>query len=203
MTKKMLGILALGALLLLPGLAFGSAWEFNAPSQAFTNGNWTFGNEFQTGSAPVVVYSLGYYYDPNWGWVDSHDVAIYDTNGVLVVPWTNITLGNSTLWGHFRYTAVTPMVLAPYTKYFIEGVSYSDVYTWNDPGFVVDPSIVYLGNNWVANNGKAFNGNFLINDVADGYWGPNFNGTPEPGTFLMVGTGVLGLAGVLRRRLNL
>ena len=94
----------------------------------------------------------------------------------------------------------------------------------------------YLGNTRVINNGLNFNGNFTINDVADGYWGPNFllqppydntadvsyalfdtndedfaigelrlmTGqvpTPEPGTLCLVAPSVLGLAGVMRRRL--
>ena len=84
--------------------------------------------------------------------------------------------------------------------YIVEGVSNTDPYTWNDPGFQVWPGITVIGNNWVLNNGLNFNGMFVINDVADGYWGPNFGATPEPGSLVLFGTGLLGLVGTLRSR---
>ena len=52
----------------------------------------------------------------------------------------------------------------------IEGVSNTDPYTWNDPGFTVFAPINVLGNNWVFSGGLTFNGTGLINDVSDGYW---------------------------------
>ncbi len=66
------------------------------------------------------------------------------------------------------------------------------------------PSVVLLHNEYIA-------GGVLtdpINTTGDmmSYFGPNFTyvpSVPEPGTLIMLGTGVLGLAGVLRRKINL
>ncbi len=210
MNRKLSGLLTLAVLLSLSVAAYAgvppAAWGIASPATDFTNNNWTFGNEFTVGSSPITVTDLGYFYDPNFSWNSTHQVAIFNANGMVVAGVATVTLNNSFYSDYWRYTAITPVVLAANTTYLIEGVSGSDVYTWNDPGFVVNPLITYLGNNWVANNGINFNGFGLINDVTDGYWGPNFiiNGTtttPEPGSIALLGSGLLALFGTLRRKL--
>jgi len=63
----------------------------------------------------------------------------------------------------------------------------------------------YLGNNWnsVANNGCADNTSGICGQSV---WDVTYNAaspTPEPGSFLLLGTGALGLAGAMRRKINL
>ena len=62
---------------------------------------------------------------------------------------------------------------------------------------------------WDINNGPA-NCQFAVGGVPQGGCGfggeaftLNSSSTPEPGSMMMLGTGVLGLAGVLRRKINL
>jgi hypothetical protein len=52
-------------------------------------------------------------------------------------------------------------------------------------------------------DGKAYQNYFNVNQVlgADQAFTLNTNGVPEPGTLVMLGTGVLGLAGAIRRKL--
>jgi hypothetical protein len=65
------------------------------------------------------------------------------------------------------------------------------------------PSVAFIQNGFIA-------GGFAdpINTTGDtmSYFGPNFtyspSTVPEPGTLMMLGTGVLGLAGVVRRKIN-
>jgi PEP-CTERM motif len=52
-------------------------------------------------------------------------------------------------------------------------------------------------------NGLNFDGTSLVNDVSNGYWGANFGVGPEPGSLILFGSGILGLAGVVRRKLKL
>jgi PEP-CTERM motif len=213
MTKKLFATLAMALIFSVAAFASAppAAWDINNnPAIAYNNNNWTFGNLFQVGSQAITVTDLGYYYDPSNSWMGanpSHDVAIFDAAGNIVAGVATVTLNNSFYMDHWRYTAITPVVLAANTQYLIEGVSGPDVYTYDDAVFTVNPAITYKGNNWAVNaGGIPFLGFGLINDVTDGYWGPNFiiNGTttPEPGTMALFGSGVLALFGTLRRRLQ-
>jgi len=187
------------------------AWNFSYPSINYTNGNWTFGEVFVP-TANIQVYYLGYYAANGVGnFTSNHPVGMFDaagnllsstviTNASTVTDFVQPFLNNNPPTGHFVFNPVTPFTLFANQTYVIEGVSGTDPYTWDDPGFTVYLPLNILGNNWVLGNGLNFNGTGLINDVGNGYWGPNF-ATPEPGTFLMLGSGLLGLAGMLRRKL--
>jgi len=224
MAKKLLATFAfaLALVLIVPTAAYAQiipntieAWNFSTPGNNFTNGNWTFGEVF----VPTQNIPVGYlgYYDANGvgNFVSNHPVGIFDANGNLLVSSVVTNASNITdFWqpalnynppgGFFVYNAVPITWLSAGQTYIIEGVSGSDPYTWNDPGFTVYLPINILGNNWILNNGLNFNGIGLINDVNDGYWGPDFaTGTPEPGSLLLVGTGAFALAGLLRRKLSL
>lgn len=214
MAKRILGIFTLAlavALLTTPSFAAIEAWNFATPGNNYTNGNWTFGEVFVP-TRNIEVYYLGYYAAYGVGnFVSDHPVGMFDaagnllsstdiTNASRVTDFNQPYLNTYPPTGYFAFNPVTPFLLQAGQTYVIEGVSNLDPYAWNDPGFTVYLPLTILGNNWVLGNGLNFNGTGLINDVSDGYWGANF-ATPEPGTILMLGTGILGLAGMLRRKL--
>jgi hypothetical protein len=177
----------------------GPAWEFDTENINFTNDDWNFGNKFWANN--FLATHLGYYDDGGNGFVSDHEVALYDGAGILLRAAT-VTNQNCVLIGHFCYTPISPILLNG--EYWVHGTSGSDNYTWNTNGFFTDAAITYLGNTWAVNGGggPVYLG-FLVNDVADGYWGPNLYGgvIPEPAAWAMMiaGFGLVGFAARRRR----
>ena len=187
----------------------GPAWEFTTASNSFTDGSWDFANRFTVVNT-ITVSGLGWYADPRTGNVANNPVALYSCNtaGCLTTGTllAQATVNNTyPVIGHFRYVTIPTLTLAP-GQYLIDGVSSTNNYTWNDVGFATDPNITYNDNRWFSTtNGASPTFDTTVrNDVADGYWGPNFfiglptftSGVPEPSTWAMMllGFGGIGLA---------
>ncbi len=186
------------------------AWDFNNPgNNSFTNGNWTFGEVFVP-TENITVTDLGYFGTVG-DFSSDPSVGIFNSSGTLLDS-TTITNSSSIIdyasasqTDNFVFNAVTPTELIAGDTYVIEGVSGSNPYTWDDTDFTVYAPITVLGNNYVSDGGLTFNGTGLVNDVSDGYWGANFAATtipptPEPGSLLLLGSGMAALAGMLRRK---
>ena len=210
-----LGVLGLAA---SPALA-GSAWEFTTPGNSYTNGVWDFATAFSVNS-DVTASGLGYYADPVTGNADGNAVALYEcadaaclTTGTLLASATvtNIYPIN----GHFRYVTITPITLLAGHSYEVAGVSNQDNYTWNDPGFAVDPAITLLTTSGQASRWQSLGtpdfltgSGFIDRGSEDAYWGPNVffgnaggftGGVPEPASWAMM-LGGFGLVGSAMRR---
>jgi PEP-CTERM motif len=141
-----------------------------------------------------------------------HPVGLFDASGNLLASSvidnssqygdSAQPLINSSPTGNFVFNRIAGVTLQASQTYVVEGVSNLDPYTSSDPAFKVYLPITVLGNNWVLDNGLNFNGTFLINDVNNGYWGANFGVGPEPGSLVLFGSGILGLAAVVHRKLK-
>jgi len=173
MNNKFL-VVIVGLTLLLSASAFAgstpisetTAWEFTSVGNSANVDNFTFGEVFVP-TQNMTVDLLGYFGTVG-GFTSDHAVGIFDANGNLLV---STVINNSSLIAsaHFVFNPVTPVGLVAGQTYVIEGVSGTDPYAWNNPGFKVNIPITILGNNWVPENGLTFNGTGLINDVNDGY----------------------------------
>jgi putative flippase GtrA len=206
MAKRILLVLTLVGML-LPAAAFAdtAAWEWTTTGNDFTNGDWTFGQVF-TPDTNITVDFLGYFNDGTM--VDSHPVSIWNgTTGALVASST-ITNASGFSTAHFLYNQISPVVLQAGQIYEITGVSGVDNYAYGDTGFTVYAPINYMGYNYCLGCGDVFTGTGTTDlGIGDAFWGPNFGWTtgtttPEPGSLMLLGTGVIGLAGMLRRKLN-
>jgi hypothetical protein len=150
MKRLLLASMAVAALSGAAGITTahaGPGWEFTSAGNSYSNGSWDFGVDFQVNTT-VILTGLGYYADPNNGFVDSNPVALYDSSGQLLA--SAIVSNVNPLTGHFRYVTVAPVVLTP-GIYQLDGVSNADNYTWDDVDFTTASAITYLGNYWYLN----------------------------------------------------
>ena len=194
------------------------AWEFTSYGTTLNNGTgYTFGIVFVPQVNLTVTY-LGYFYDPTTGMTESHYVGLYNSSGTLLDS-TTITSASpycspsvfapvpcpgAPQSPHFLYNPVPEVELFAGQTYVVEGTSgVVDPYNWNENGYAVLWPLTVEGDNWVANGGftLSFNGTGLKNDVSNGFFGPDMAFAPEPSSLLLLGSGILGLAGYIKRKL--
>jgi hypothetical protein len=197
----------------LQAAPFGQAFTGAATGSQLGNGPFTLGWSFDVTSA-ITVNGLAVYHDNGVGLLENHDVGIWDALGNLVVSMT-VVPGDPCLTDQLGFqewcTVGVSAKLAPGT--------YTIGATWNNlldplifPGTLAGegianvngPGVVFLQNGYIA-GGVLTDPTNTTGDTMS-YFGPNFtytsSSTPEPGTLMLLGSGLLGAVGVLRRKLN-
>jgi hypothetical protein len=198
-----LAIAPMGATAQTPALTFTTA---PTSSGAFVIG-WQF-----TTNVAVTVSSLGNFDNNNDGLVESHTVGIYNSVGTLLVSAIVPAGTAGTLISGFRYTSISPFVLASGQSYTIAATNVNEIWSYGlgATGVVVNPAINVPANSGVfnANGGATLAFPTTKPNQPTGYQfitGPDFligaATVPEPGSVaLLVGTGTTGALFLLRRR---
>ena len=150
--------------------------------------DYTYGGVYQTGrdfSNPVALftstglYNLGIAYDPvnNSLWISgwgNTTVTDYSMSGTVISSFDT---------GHYNNAALA-MDPADHTLWLVDDSGSDNLQQYSTAGVLLSTG-PYVG--------YTLGGEFNMGATP----------TPEPGTLVMFGSGVLGLAGVLRRRINL
>lgn len=197
---------AIGCLSLLSASAQTNAVSFtNTTGAGLANPPFTLGWSF-TANSNIDVVDLGVFDDSQNGLTDSHQVGLWNSSGTLLTSTTVPSGTGATLDDQFRMVGVSPIELFAGQQYFI-GALYT---TGDDPlifpggatGFATASQITFDDATFAS--GSTLTDPTLTASTSPAYFGPNFefSATPEPGSFVLLGTGLLGFAGVLKRRLS-
>jgi hypothetical protein len=200
------------AMVFPPGLlADVPAVSFTGVTTNYTDGSWSLGFEFSTNTA-VNVTALGFYDAAQTGGSvglgtcsGCGEVGIYNSTGTLLVSGLATTSG--TLVGDFYYVPVATTLLAAGQDYYAVAETANADYTYFTTGFGVNSNINFIQDAFVSSTTLAFPTSSDGYTAADGgaWFGANFETSgsteiPEPGSFVLFGTGALGVAGMLRRK---
>jgi hypothetical protein len=189
----------------------GPAVSFTDVSVNYTNGTWSLGWSFTTNVA-TQVYGLGFYDAFLSGGssglsagCNCGEVGIYNSSGVLLA--SALVTSSDPASDFFRWASITPIILPAGGTYYIAAETGSAQYTWYTSGFAVSPDINFLQDQFVYSSTLAFPWESTgITAAYGGAWfGPNFEEqevppVPEPATVSLLGMGLLGLVGALRRK---
>ena len=179
-------------------------WSSYNWTAALVNGSM--GYSFNVDS-DIWVTHLGAFDNLFNGLNSYHDVGIFATDGTLLVSATVSAGTADPLIGHFRYSELnTAFQLTAGNDYIIAatryGPSYDEKYGYNAQGFFTGPEVNWIEARFSYAPESLTKPNNTNPGLYYGIFGANFmyKTVPEPATMLLLGTGLVGLVAIGRKK---
>ena len=187
--------------------------DFTNVTTNYNNGAWSLGWSFNVLN-PFTVSQLGFYDDLTNGLTESHEVGLWDPFGSLIASATVPAGTGSTLMGFFRMVNIAPITLAVGSDYRIAATTGGENYTYSPLNFSTYADLQFVRSQYIRSSTLRYPTN---SDAGIAYFGANLgigevatlqeipdeiltSTVPEPMSVLLVGTGLLGVAFVRRKK---
>lgn len=160
--------------------------------------NWNASNvnlgDVFTANTSGTVCALGIYAGNNSSYTKPETVALYTIGGTLLTSTTVTTA--DTLYDNYYWNFTNPVHITAGLVYVV--VDFTNGNGWGYGPAPTDHWGNFNYNDYVYSGGLQFP--IYTGGSGPTYYGANAMMTPEPCTMLLLGSGIMGLAGALRRK---
>jgi hypothetical protein len=141
--------------------------------------------------------------DVNTGWISDYFFPNHSTTAGATADFGSVNAGDTLVFELYNYA--TNQLFASDAAYSVDGVNhaYTTAFAGGDLGGTIFPAGTYVGMEDLPNGSSDFDYNddaFLFTNVGVAPHGDP-SPVPEPGSLFLLGTGALGIAGAVRRKL--